>query len=143
MASSWSGMSLSLAGQLDQGWSRVAQALVRAEELNQPLVLVNGLFYAAMVKLLRGDYDEARRLAQKMDALAREHHFPLYKIVGVLLQGCIAVQRGAWEEGIAGIITGLSQYRAKGPSSMCRFFYRFSPKAIGSRERSRGAAGRE
>jgi predicted ATPase len=125
IASSWSGMSVSLAGQLDQGWSRIAQALRRAEELNQPFALVNVLLTAAMVKLLRGNYDEARRLAQKMDALTREHHFPPYRIVGVPLQGSIAVQRGALEEGIAGITTGLAEYRATGLQLYVPFFLSF------------------
>jgi predicted ATPase len=125
VVSSWSGVSLSLAGQPDQGWSRAAQALVRAQELNQPFALVNGLFNAAIVKLLRSEYDEAGRLAQKMDALAREYHLSLYKIAGDLLRGSLAVQRGALEEGIAGITTGLSQYRATGAQLHVPFFLSF------------------
>jgi predicted ATPase len=127
-ASSWSGVSGSLAGRLDQGWSRAAQALVRAEELNQPFALINGLLCAAIVKLLRGDYDEAWRLAQKMDALTREYHFSLYKIGGDLLQGAIAVQRGALEEGIAGLTAGLSQYHAIGAQVLVPFFLSFLAK---------------
>jgi DNA-binding winged helix-turn-helix (wHTH) protein/predicted ATPase len=125
VASSWSGVSLSLAGQPDLGWGRIAQALVRAEELNQPLALGNGLFCAALVKLLRGEYDEAWQLAQKMDALTREHHFPLYRLAGVVLQSGIEVQRGALEENTAGIITGLSQYRAIGAEQLMPFFLSF------------------
>jgi predicted ATPase len=118
-------MSRSLAGQPDQGWSRVAQALGRAEELNQPFAWVNGLLFATIVQLLRGDYDEAWRLAQKMDALTREYHFPLYRIVGGLLQGAIAMQRGALAEGIAGITTELAQYRAIGAQLFVPLFLSF------------------
>jgi predicted ATPase/DNA-binding winged helix-turn-helix (wHTH) protein len=124
-ASSWSGMSLSLAGQPEQGWSRVAQALMHAEELSQPLALVNGLYCAALVKLLRGEYDEARRLADKLDALTQEYHIPLYRIAGVLLRGGLAVRRGAWEEGIAEMTAGLSQYRDLGAQSAVPFFLSF------------------
>jgi len=57
------------------GWSRIAQALVHAEEFNPPLALVHELRCATIVRLLRGEYDAAWRLAQKMDARTREHHF--------------------------------------------------------------------
>jgi predicted ATPase len=125
VASSWSGVSLSLVGQLEQGWNRVVQALARAEELNQPFALVNGLLCIAIVKLLRGDYDEAWRLTQKMDTLTREHHFSLYKIAGGMLQGAIMVHRGALEEGVAAITTGLAQYRALGAQLLVPFFLSF------------------
>jgi predicted ATPase len=98
------------------------QALVRAEELNQPLVLVNGLLCAALLKLLRGDYDEARQLTQKLDALTREYNLPVYRIGGAMLQGGIAVHRGTSEEGIAGITAGLSQCRALGAQQLVPFF---------------------
>jgi predicted ATPase len=125
VASTWSSLSLSLAGQPDLGWSRIAQALARAEELNQPLNLVNGLTCAAIVKLLRGDYDEAQRFTQKIDALAREYHFALYRIAGLLLHGCTAVQRGTLGEGIAGITTGLPQYHVIGAQHLLPFFLSF------------------
>jgi len=124
-ASSWSGVSLSLTGQPDQGWSRAAQALTHAEERNQPLALVNGLFCAALVKLLHDEYDEASQLAQKIDALTQEYHIPLFRIGGALLQSCTALYRGELEEGIAGITAGLSQYRAIGVRLHVPFFLFF------------------
>jgi predicted ATPase len=125
VASSSSGLSLSLAGQPEQGWSRIAQALARAEEASQPFALVNGLLNAAMAKLLCGEYDEAGRLAQKMDALTRKHHFSLYKILAGMLQGSIAVRRGALVEGITDITNGLSQYRTVGAQLLVPFFLSF------------------
>ena len=124
-ASSSSGLSVSLAGWLDQGWSRVAQALARAEDLNQPFALANGLLYATLVQLLRGDYEEAGQLARKMAALTQEYHFARYGMISVLLQGSIAVQRGALAEGIAAITTALSQYRAIGAQLNVPFFLSF------------------
>ena len=50
---------------------------------------------------------------------------PCTRIGGGLLQGCIAVRRGAWEEGIAGITTGLSEYRAIGAQHLVPFFLSF------------------
>jgi DNA-binding winged helix-turn-helix (wHTH) protein/tetratricopeptide (TPR) repeat protein len=125
VASFWPSLSLSLAGKPDQGWSRITQALAHAEGLNQPLLFVTGLVCAAIMKLLRGDYDEAWQLVPKIDALAGEHHFALYRIAGILLQGCIAVQSGALAEGIAGITTGLSQYHAIGAQHLVPFFLSF------------------
>lgn len=125
VASFWSGLSLCLAGQPEQGWSRIAQALARAEEASQPFVLVDGLVSAAMVKLLCGEYDEAWRLAQKMDALTRKHHFSLYKIVAGMLQGSITVRRGVVAEGMADITNGISQYHAIGAQLRLPFFLSF------------------
>jgi tetratricopeptide (TPR) repeat protein len=129
VASSWSSVSVSLAGQPDQGWGRAAQALVRAEEFSQPLAVINGLLCAALVRLLRGDYDEARQLAHKLDALTQEHHITVYQICGRLIQGCIAVRRGAWGEGITGITTELSEYRAIGAQYLVPFFLSFLAEA--------------
>jgi predicted ATPase len=132
-------MSLSLTGRPDQGWSRITQALARAEELDQTFVLVDGLLFAVVVKLLRGDYDEAWRLARKMDALTREYNLPIYRVAGILLQGSIAVQRGALEEGLAGITAGLSQYQALGVQQLLPFFLSFLAEGY-RRQRKRAEA---
>ena len=71
------------------------------------------------------EYDEAGRLTQKMDALAREHRFSLYKIVGGMLRGGIAVLRGASAEGIADITNELSQYRSLGAQHLAPVFLSF------------------
>src|SRR5215204_6185480 len=60
-----------------------------------------------------------------LDALTQEYHILVYQIAGVLLQGCIAVRRGAWEEGITGMTTGLSEYRAIGAQHLVPFFLSF------------------
>ncbi len=117
-----SGLNLSLSGWLDQGWSRLAQGLALAEEYAQYVLLANGLLLAVPVKSLRGEYEEAWQLAKKMDALSREHDFSLYVHLGVLLQGGMAVQCGALEEGIAAITGGLSQYRATGAQLFIPYF---------------------
>ena len=41
------------------------------------------------------------------------------------MQGCAVVQRGALEEGIAAITTGLSQYRATGAQLFVPYFLSF------------------
>jgi predicted ATPase len=117
-----SGVSLSLTGRLEQGWSHTVQRLARAEALLQPAELIFALLYAGMVKHLRGEYDEAWRLAQKMDTLAREHEFPLMVTLGELLQGGLAVQRAAVEDGVALLTTGLAQYRATGAHLLEPYF---------------------
>jgi predicted ATPase len=117
-----SGMSLSLTGRLEQGWREVAQGLARAEELHQLFVLTFTFLYAGMVKHLRGEYDEAWRFAQKMNALAREYELPLMVTLGELLQGGMAVQRGAPEDGVVLLTTGLAQYRAMGAQLLTPYF---------------------
>ena len=87
--------------------------------------MANGLLLAVPVKSLRGEYEEAWQLAKKMGALSREHDFSLYAHLGVLLQGGMAVQCGALEEGIAAITGGLSQYRATGAQFFVSYFLSF------------------
>jgi predicted ATPase len=125
VALSSSGLSLSLAGWLDQGWSRLAQGLALAEEVEQYVVLANGLWLAVAGKSLRGEYEEAWQLAKKMSALAREHDFSLYVRLGVLLQGGMAVQCGALEEGVATLTSGLSQCHAIGAQLFMPYFLSF------------------
>jgi predicted ATPase len=120
-----SGVSLSLAGRLEQGWSDAAQGLARAEELHQPAGLTFALLYAGMVKHLRGEYDEVGRLAPKMIAFGHEYKFPLMVTLGGLLQGGMAIQRGAPKDGIALLTTGLAQYRAMGVQLLAPYFLSF------------------
>jgi DNA-binding winged helix-turn-helix (wHTH) protein/tetratricopeptide (TPR) repeat protein len=126
-----SGVSLSQAGWLEQGWNHVAQGLACAAEPHQLAVLTFALLYAGLVKHLRGEYDEAWHLAQKMDALAREHELPLAVILGALLQGGMAVQRGAAEDGIALLTNGLAQYRATGTQLLVPYFLSFLAEGYG------------
>ena len=120
-----SGVSLSLAGWLARGWSDTALGLARAEELHQPAMLTFALLYAGMVKHLCGEYDEAWRLTQKMGALAREYELPLMVTLGGLLQGGMAVQRDAPEDGIALLTAELWQYRAMGAHLLEPYFLSF------------------
>jgi len=119
------GVSLSQVGWLEQGLSHVAQGLGYAEESHQPAVLTFELLYAGMVRHLRGEYDEAWRLGQKMNALAREYELPLAVILGTLLHGGMAVHGGALEDGIALLTTGLAQYRATGAQLLEPYFLSF------------------
>ncbi|HEV8711981.1 MAG TPA: hypothetical protein VGX03_04030, partial [Candidatus Binatia bacterium] len=120
-----SGVSVGLMGWPAQGWDRVAQGLVHAEGLAQGLTLAQALFYAAMMKNLRGERDEAWQFAQKMSALAREYELPLLARWSVLLQGGMAVQRGSAEEGVATITTALHEYRATGAQLLAPYFLSF------------------
>jgi predicted ATPase len=120
-----SGVSLSLAGRLAQGWSDAALGFARAEELHQPAVLTFALLYAGMVKHLCGEYDEAGRLAQQMDALAQEYELPLMVTLGKLLHGGMIIQCGAPEDGVALLTTGLAQYRAMGAQLLAPYFLSF------------------
>jgi DNA-binding winged helix-turn-helix (wHTH) protein/predicted ATPase len=132
-----SGLSLSLSGWLDEGWSRLAQGLALAEEYAQYVLLANGLLLAVPVKSLRGEREEAWQLAKKMGALARKHDFPLFARLGVLHEGGMAVQCGALEEGIAALTGGLSQYRAIGAQLFIPYF--LSSLADGHRQQGKVA----
>jgi hypothetical protein len=103
-----SGLSLSLSGWLDQGWGRLAQGLTLAREYAQHVLVANGLLLAVPVKSLRGEFKEAWQLAKRMGAVACERDFSLYARLGALLQGAMAVQCGALEEGMAAMTDGLS-----------------------------------
>ena len=139
-----SGLSLSLAGWLDQGWSRIAQGLARAEEGAQYLVLANGLWLAVLVKSLRGEHEEAGQLAQKMDALAREHDFSLYAISWSPAPRRYGSARWRAPGGDCGNYQRARPVSRPGGPTLCTdIFSPFSLTAIGTRGRSRGTAGGE
>jgi predicted ATPase len=88
-------------------------------------VLTFALLYAGMVKHLCGEHDEAWRLAHTMIAFGHEHELPLIVTLGRLLQGGMAIQRGAPEDGVAPLTTELAQYRAMGAHLLEPYFLSF------------------
>jgi predicted ATPase len=124
-----SAWSLCLSGWPEQAWNRAERGLVHAEEISPSFSLTVALLHAIHVRQFRGELGEAWKLTQRMTFLAREHGFAFYVPVGAATQGCVLVQRGELEEGLALLTTGLAQYRAMGSQLFLPFFLGFLAEA--------------
>jgi tetratricopeptide (TPR) repeat protein len=117
--SSWNSW---LIGYPDQAWPRVVQGIARAEAISHSFSLVHALIYGTVVRLFRREPHDAQPLVERAMTLAREYGFSLYLKVGSVLQGCIAVQQGKSEEGVAKLTPALAEYRATGMQLLLPFF---------------------
>ena len=123
------GLSLWLTGRPEQAWSCVQRAVAYAETLAQPFALISALFDAVVLHQLRGDLDTAWALSERLVALGREQSFVLYETGGVIIQGCILLQRGDVAHGMALLTTGLAQHRNLGAQLHLPFFLSFLAEA--------------
>ena len=110
IAAAFSSLGLWLSGQPDDACRLLEQGLTRVKELDHPYSLANILVGGVLVTLCRGELDRAQQLVQQLVTLSQEQGFPLYKMAGTILQGCLAVQQGKIAEGAATITGGLAQY---------------------------------
>ncbi|MBI3801923.1 MAG: AAA family ATPase, partial [Deltaproteobacteria bacterium] len=111
-----------LAGWPDEAWCRVAQGLARAEEIAHPFMITAALFSVTLVQLWRGDLSAAQHSAQRLVTLASEQGFSLHRWLGTLVQGCISIQGGEVEVGVASITAALPQYHSTGTRLGLPFF---------------------
>jgi len=125
IAAAISSSGLWLSGQPEQARCRLEQGLTRAETLGHPTSLAHALFFGVFVRLCRGELDRAQQLIQRLVALSHEQGFSMYKTAGVILQGCLAVQRGKAAESTARITDGLMQIRGMNVQIYMPFFLSF------------------
>ncbi|MBI3797379.1 MAG: AAA family ATPase [Deltaproteobacteria bacterium] len=109
--SSWG---LWLAGWPDQACARLQHGLHWGKELDHRFSLIVTLINAARVHLWCGNLDDAERLTEEGVGLAREHNVAWFIRAGGMLQGCIQVQQGKTEAGLALLTETVAQYRSAG-----------------------------
>jgi hypothetical protein len=78
-----------------------------AQELGHPQSLVQGLSWNAWLQTECGDGHVAQEHADAMVALANEHGFPFYLVLGTIRRGRALIMQARWEEGISQIRRGL------------------------------------
>jgi predicted ATPase len=115
---SWLGMTLFGLGFIDQGRSRLSEALLEANELGhaftQAHVLNNMCVFAWTLRLPH----EVERRAEEVLALSKKHNFPFWSARGIAFLGWSSVaRRQGEEEGIRLLTNGLMAVRATGAAA--------------------------
>ena len=104
---SWATHVLWHAGYPDQARAKAEETLDLARGLSHPFTQTITLAYAAMLNQFRRDVEEVDRLAEVTIIHATEHGFPYYLAWAEVLRGWSRAARGAGEEGVAEIRSGI------------------------------------
>jgi class 3 adenylate cyclase/tetratricopeptide (TPR) repeat protein len=107
-------LTLTPLGYIDQGRSRIDEALTLARRLGHVYSLVFVLSWAVKIDLATGSAHEAQRHAEEMVALSNEHGFPYYLAWGTVHRGMALTALGQAQGGLTLITKGLSMVRATG-----------------------------
>jgi predicted ATPase len=110
----WLAQTLTSLGYIDQGRSRINEALREVRRVGHVHTLVYVLSWAAFVDFTIGSPHEAQRHAEEMAALSDEHGFPHWLAYGTFWRGEALSELGRAREGLALITRGLSMLRATG-----------------------------
>jgi class 3 adenylate cyclase/tetratricopeptide (TPR) repeat protein len=105
---------LTYLGYIDQGRSRINDALTEARRLRHAYPLGLLLALAAVIESATGSPHEAKQRAEETVALANEHGFPLHLALGNVHLGGALTALGQAPKGLTLITDGLAMYRATG-----------------------------
>jgi len=130
MVHALSSLGLWLAGWPDQSQRQQHHLLARAQQLTDAYSNVIADIDAAILALLRGDLSEAHQLADQGVRRAMEHGSSLYSALGMMVQGCIAVQGGDRETGLTTLKKALQDYRATSAHNLLPVFLSFLAEAL-------------
>jgi predicted ATPase len=101
-------------GYPDQAVRRGEEALAMANELANPVNLINTLLFVAAVHVLRRDLSAARQRAEAAMEMSVEQRHPNFLAYGTILHGWAQAAQDQGEDGIAEIKQGITAYRATG-----------------------------
>jgi predicted ATPase len=111
---SYAAHTLWLLGYPDQARTKVHEALTWAQELSHPHSLVFALTAAAIIHLLRREWQAAQEQAEALITLSNEQGFPYWLASGTFRRGKALAEQGQGEEGIAQMRQGLAAFLATG-----------------------------
>jgi predicted ATPase len=97
-------------------------ALEDAREIGQAATLMFTLNYASLTELLCGNYGPADALGDELVALAGQKGSPYWKVIGMMLQGCILALAGRVADAVQVITSGLTAYRSMGSTLLVPFY---------------------
>jgi predicted ATPase len=103
-----------LQGYADRALQQVQRGLALAHTLAHPFTLAAALNYAAILHLLRGEWQAVQEHARAAVTLAATQGFPLWMAQGTLLQGWVLASQGQGREGLEQMQQGLAGWRAAG-----------------------------
>ncbi len=98
-------------GDVARAIALVDAMLTRIASLTHVGTLAFGRLHAAMFELIRGDLSRAAQHAVELARLAREHDLPMFRALGVFLQGLATVESGAPGDGLDDMRRGIELLR--------------------------------
>ena len=114
MALSWSSLNLWLQGYPEEAVRASEDALRLAEEVDHPFSRCYGLFCAAWLYYLRGEYDMVDQRAQACLTLSNAQGFPYWSTWASILGGAVDAARGDNQSALEKIGQGIAIHRMVG-----------------------------
>jgi class 3 adenylate cyclase/predicted ATPase len=99
-----------------------AHAFEDAREIGQAATLMFMLNYACLTEILCGNYGSADALGDELVALAGQKGTPFWKVIGMMLQGCVLALAGRAADAVQVITSGLTAYRSMGSTLLVPFY---------------------
>ena len=100
-----------LTGRIDEGQVLLAESIVRAELVRNPLGICNALAISGFVHVLNDDTTVLEAIANRIVVVADEIGFPHYRSLGQCFQGFVLAKKGKRDEGIELLERGIAENR--------------------------------
>jgi class 3 adenylate cyclase/predicted ATPase len=101
-------------GYPEQAVQRASESIALSQQLSHPFSLAQALGHAAWIHWHRGEMHLTQAQAEALITLSTEQGFPYWLANGTIFRGCVLVEQGQGEEGIAHIQKGITIHRATG-----------------------------
>jgi tetratricopeptide (TPR) repeat protein len=128
----WLAHDLALLGHIEQGRTRLNEALAEARELRHAFTLALALLLAAYFETAYGSPHRARQYAEELAALSNELGFPFFTAQANLRLGWSLTALGHAQEGVDLITSSLSMFRLTGSVIFTPTMLRFLATAYGA-----------
>jgi len=120
-----------ISGQPDQALTRIQEAIALARELCEPPGLAYACYFAATLRQLRREPQQAREQAEAALAVDRTHRLTLYHAHAEITRGWALFEQGSREEGIEQMRQGLAVHQATGAKVIHPQFLTLLGEALG------------
>lgn len=111
------GVVLSMMGYLDRALAISEEGLIRARKSDHALTLAFALYYAAWLRMERGEWTEFASYIEELQALSIARGFTLWGTLGATICSILFARKGEADRALAVAKDGISAYRAIG--AMC------------------------
>jgi predicted ATPase/class 3 adenylate cyclase len=106
-----SALLLWLLGSPDRAADRAGRALELAGQLNHPFTQAYTRFHVGLLDLWRREYELVQARGSGVLEVAEEHDYPIWRALGLALEGAAMTGLGRPEEGLARIDRGIDLYQ--------------------------------
>jgi predicted ATPase/class 3 adenylate cyclase len=98
-------------GTIETSMRRSAEAVALSRSGAHPSTIGYALHHASLLRLMRGEPEEAREHAVQVIEVATEHDLHIWRAVGTVILGATTVALGRADEGLRWVREGLDRYR--------------------------------